>query len=259
MTDQHNPAVFLSYTRFDDEYDQGALSHLREQLGRALRFAAGSTIDIFQDTEHIKLGQSIHTRIAQSLGAAMVFIPILTPSYITSTWCRTELERFLQREQHLGRADLIIPIYYQTVRGLEEARASAHATQAAADPLVRVLAPRLAADWRDLRALALDSREVRIAVERIAGRIIEVLEELQAAPPPPAIPAEQLVAPPGTSGNASERTSEQRSGVFVGDQARIYGPVVGSSSGQITTSYQISPDDRPAPEQRSDPADSTPE
>jgi hypothetical protein len=189
----------------------------------------------------------------------MVFIPILTPSYITSTWCRTELERFLQREQHLGRADLIIPIYYQTVRGLEEARASAHATQAAADPLVRVLAPRLAADWRDLRALALDSREVRIAVERIAGRIIEVLEELQAAPPPPAIPAEQLVAPPGTSGNASERTSEQRSGVFVGDQARIYGPVVGSSSGQITTSYQISPDDRPAPEQRSDPADSTPE
>jgi hypothetical protein len=68
-----------------------------------------------------------------------------------------------------------------------------------------------------------------------------------------------LVAPPGTSGNASERTSEQRSGVFVGDQARIYGPVVGSSSGQITTSYQISPDDRPAPEQRSDPADSTPE
>lgn len=73
MTDQQNPAVFLSYTRFDDEYDQGALSRLREQLGRALRFASGSEIDIFQDSEHIRLGQSIQERIERLLGEAMVF------------------------------------------------------------------------------------------------------------------------------------------------------------------------------------------
>jgi hypothetical protein len=187
-TDHHNPAVFLSYTRFDDEYDQGALSRLREQLAWALRFAGGTAIDIFQDTEHIKLGQSIHTRIEQSLGEAMVFIPILTPSYFKSTWCREELQRFLQREQHLGRADLIMPVYYQTVRALEQARAALPIAQSVSDPLVRELAPRLTADWRYLRALEPDSRAVRVAVERIAARIVEVLDEMQASPPPPAGP-----------------------------------------------------------------------
>jgi formylglycine-generating enzyme required for sulfatase activity len=174
---QRKPAIFFSYTRSDDTYEDGALSTLRERLEKALRFSSGEAFDIFQDVEDIKLGQDIRQRIETSLDATMVFVPIITPSYLKSTWCREELECFLKREQQLGRRDLILPIYYQQVPALEGARQGPQAANTATDPLVRELAPRLSVDWRKLRRKEPESREVRMAVEDIAERIFEVLEE----------------------------------------------------------------------------------
>jgi formylglycine-generating enzyme required for sulfatase activity/uncharacterized protein YbaR (Trm112 family) len=188
VSNQHRPSIFLSYTRRDDEYERGALSALRERLEAALHFASGEPIDIFQDVEHIKLGQGIRQRIEESLDEAMVFVPIITPSYLNSRWCRDELERFLKREQQLGRSDLILPIYYQRVPALERARQGPQAASTATDVLVREMAPRLSVDWRDLRSKGLESQEVRNELERIAERIIELLEELEQAPPPPPPP-----------------------------------------------------------------------
>jgi formylglycine-generating enzyme required for sulfatase activity len=186
LSSKRKPAIFLSYTRFDDTYEGGALSTLRERLEEALRFSSGEeTLDIFQDVEDIKFGQDIRQRIEASLAETMVFVPIITPSYLKSRWCREELERFLKREQQLGRRDLILPIYYQSVRALERARQGPRAASTATDALVQELAPRLSVDWRDLRRKEPESREVRMAVERIAERILEVLEELEQATPEP--------------------------------------------------------------------------
>jgi hypothetical protein len=184
MSKQQNPSIFLSYTRFDDEYAGGELTQLRERLEQTLRFLGGRAINIFQDVEHIQFGQNISERIEQSLNEVMVFVPILTPSYFKSAWCRTELERFLKREQQLERNYLIIPIYYQTVRELEQARQHPQAAGPVNDPLVQALAPRLAVDWRKMRTKSPDSPEVRNELERVATRIIEVLEELEKAPAP---------------------------------------------------------------------------
>jgi formylglycine-generating enzyme required for sulfatase activity len=184
LSSKRKPAIFLSYTRNDDEYEGGALSALRQRLEDALRFASGEPLDIFQDVEDIKFGQDIRQRIEKSLAETMVFVPIITPSYLKSRWCREELERFLKREQQLGRRDLILPIYYQRVPALERARQGPRAASTATDALVRELAPRLSVDWRDLRRKEPESREVRMAVERIAERILEVLEELEQATPP---------------------------------------------------------------------------
>ncbi len=46
------------------------------------------------------------------LGAVTFLIPILTPSFFKSDYCRGEVEKFLDREKQLDRNDLILPIYY---------------------------------------------------------------------------------------------------------------------------------------------------
>lgn len=180
------PTAFLSYTRFDDEFVGGALTQVRTKLADTLRFLSGDSIEIFQDVADIGLGQNIQQRIKQSLTEAMVLIPIITPSYFTSQWCREELELFLERERHLQRNDLIISIYYQTVPALDAAMQHPSATQPASDPLIAEIAQRLAVDWRPLRGLALNDPQVRSKLERIAGRIITIMTgQTPAQPAPP--------------------------------------------------------------------------
>jgi hypothetical protein len=169
----------MSYTRQDDQYLDGALSDLREKLKQALLFHAGQPIGIFQDTEDIHTGQNIQQRIAESLNETMLLLPIITPSYLHSAWCRDEFLRFLDRERRIGRNDLIIPVYYQTVQTLDAAMQ--HPSQAApsSDPIIQTIATRLAADWRNLRR----SPDARIneEIERIAQRVIQVITEIEAS------------------------------------------------------------------------------
>lgn len=173
------PQIFMSYTHQDDQYLNGALSDLREKLKQALRFHAGRPIGIFQDTEDIHPGQNIQQRIAESLNETMLLLPIITPSYLNSAWCRDEFLRFLDRERRIDRNDLIIPVYYQTVPALDAAMQ--HPSQAApsSDPIIQTIAARLAADWRNLRR----SPDARIneEIERIAQRVIQVIEEIEAS------------------------------------------------------------------------------
>jgi hypothetical protein len=179
MSAASKPVAFMSYTRFDDEYQGAALTRLREELSKTVQFLHGEEIEIFQDVEGIKLGQNIQQQITASLNETLLLIPILTPSYFKSAWCRDELSSFLDRERQLGRNDLIISIYYQEVRELSEAMKYPGVRGFVNDPLIQEIAPRLASDWRSLRDQDLKAPAVKHELERIARRIIDVVQELQ--------------------------------------------------------------------------------
>ena len=51
------PDAFLSYTRFDDQHDRGAISQFRLRLASAVRAVTGEHFDIFQDVNGIGLGE----------------------------------------------------------------------------------------------------------------------------------------------------------------------------------------------------------
>jgi len=176
------PIAFMSYTRFDDKYLGEALTRFREELSDTIRFLNGREIEIFQDVEGIKLGQNIQQQITASLNETLLLIPILTPSYFKSAWCRDELSSFLDRERQLGRNDLIISIYYQDVRELNEAMKHPRFHGPMNDPLIQEIAPRLASDWRSLRDQDWKAPAVKHELERIARRIIDVVQELQSQP-----------------------------------------------------------------------------
>lgn len=139
------PVAFLSYVRADDQHENGRLSEFCQRLSGEVRLQTGEVFGIFQDRNDIRWGEQWQQRIDDSLDAVTFLIPILTPGFFRSPPCRAEFERFLDRENRLGRRDLILPVYYVNCPILnDEARREA-------DLLAKTIAERQYADWRELR------------------------------------------------------------------------------------------------------------
>ena len=103
--------AFLSYTRFDDRHDGGAITEFCRRLASAVRAVTGAPFQIFQDVVGMGIGEHWPGKLDEMLNAARFFIPIVTPSYFTSKPCRDELEKFLRggraRTQRPRPADLL--------------------------------------------------------------------------------------------------------------------------------------------------------
>lgn len=170
----HLATAYMSYTRFDDLYVNGALTLFRERLNGEIRAQTGGAFHIFQSTQDIQWGQSTRDRLAQIINSVTFFIPVITPSYFNDETCRTELRLFLEREQALERQDLILPIYYLTIPALEDP------SRLSDDPLIKAIADRLYVDWRDLRFETFDSPRARRLIATMAEQIRARMAEVQA-------------------------------------------------------------------------------
>ncbi|WP_417914424.1 right-handed parallel beta-helix repeat-containing protein [Candidatus Electronema sp. JM] len=163
------PLAFLSYANLDDQHEQGRLTQLRERLSGEVRMHTGQAFEIFQDRKDIVWGQPWEKRINDSLAATTFLLPIITPSFFNSAYCRDELERFLKREKELGRDDLILPVYYVNCLVLEDKEELKH------DKLAQVIAARQYADWRELRYEEFSSQQVRKSLAKMAQQIAAAL------------------------------------------------------------------------------------
>jgi F-box protein 11 len=170
MSQQHDQQydALMSYTRFDDQHHQQYLTTFCERLSGEVQAHTGKPFRIFQDIKDIGWGQPFEQRINTALETITFFIPILTPSFFASDFCRYELKKFLEREAQLGRSDLVLPVYYIEVAALEDNILRAD------DPLAQTLAARQRIDWRTLRFKSLDDPNdpaARILLEQMARQI----------------------------------------------------------------------------------------
>lgn len=106
------PAAFFSYVRADDEHERGYLTELRRALAAEASAQTGEEFLIFQDREDILWGQRWRRRIEESIDSSTVLVAVLTPRFFKSESCKDEWDRFREREEKLGRDDLILPIYF---------------------------------------------------------------------------------------------------------------------------------------------------
>jgi hypothetical protein len=194
---------FFSYSREDDDDSKGALSELRDRIQRELRGQLGrsaKTFRLWQDKESIAPGKLWESEIKGAIGQSAFFIPIITPTVVASEYCHIEFDAFLEREKALGRNDLIFPILYIRVPGLEDG------VQRKQDLRLSVISRRQYVDWRELRYRDANSEEVRKAVARFCSKIVDTLTwshppaspgladrtesngPAPAAPPPSAVP-----------------------------------------------------------------------
>ena len=84
--------AFLSYSHADDEYLDGAISWLREELQRASKAVTGREFKIFQDRDGIAFGENWQERLEKALESTVVMLPILTPSFLASEACHEECD-----------------------------------------------------------------------------------------------------------------------------------------------------------------------
>ncbi len=163
------PTGFWSYTRDDDTHADKRLSQLRAMLADELQGQIGGSpkVRVFQDFSMIPLGSTWEREINDALDQSSFLIPIVTPRFLHSEWCRKELLRFLARERALGRDDLIFPVRYIDTRHI-----SAPWDGSADDAeVLALLRSRQEIDFTALRFDDPKSKPVALKIEELATSI----------------------------------------------------------------------------------------
>jgi parallel beta-helix repeat protein len=206
-------AGFMSYVRIDDHHENGRLTELCSRLAGEVRMQLGERFSIFQDRNDVSWGQQWHQRIDGVIDATTFLFPIITPGFFKSPGCREEVERFLKRENQLGRSDLILPIYYLNCPAMGDE------TLRDGDSIAHTIAARQYADWRELRFEPFTTPAVGKTLAALAGQIVRALEHVERE----LSPASKIASKRGSDdqragGNESGR---DRASVSVGGPQRL--------------------------------------
>jgi F-box protein 11 len=203
----------MSYVRFDDAHEDGQLTAFRERLAGEIRIQTGREFPIFQDRNDIAWGQNWQQRIEEALDEVTFLLVIVTPGLFQSPECRHEVAQFREREQTLGRTDLILPVYYVSAREIDDPGLRE------ADDLASLLCERQYADWRELRFEPLTSPVVRKTLAQLASRIRDSFSQEAANRPAQPGPS------PQPAGSQAARSAVSASGIVPRqDTARIEPP-----------------------------------
>ena len=160
---------FFSYSRRDDQHAEGALSRLRARIYGELRLQLGRDLRLWQDTAAIPEGTLWEQEIKSAIAESAFFVPIVTPSAVGSKHCRLEFKSFLDREQALGRNNLIFPLLYVRVPALEREE------EWRRDEVLEIIGVRQYIDWQDYRHRDLREPEVARKIELYCRNIVETL------------------------------------------------------------------------------------
>jgi len=162
MTDSQG---FWSYVHSDDDADTGRIVHLAHDIVAQYEMLTNEHIELFLDRDGIAWGNDWEDRIEGSLATVAFFIPVLTPRYFASPVCRNELNTFARRATDLGVQELLLPILYMEIPGLED--------ETPTDELVALVRRFQWVDWRSLRFDDRSSPEYRKAVAALAARLVQ--------------------------------------------------------------------------------------
>jgi hypothetical protein len=167
---------FFSYSRRDDELSQGSLSRLRTQIYNDLRLQLGLNFKLWQDTVAIPEGAEWEREIQRAISESVFFIPIVTPSSVASIHCRKEFEAFLDREEELGRENLVFPLLYVRVPALEKEELWRQ------DTLLGIIGRRQYFDWQKFRHRSFTEGEIAERIGQFCQNIVESLQQPWVSP-----------------------------------------------------------------------------
>lgn len=100
--------IFLSYARIDDELPsnvvdgKGFVTCLYQELFHQLRQSGDDETKIWRDTRDIDPADQFDQVIKNAIGAADLFLVVLSPNWMKRPYCRKELDYFCERRKHIG-------------------------------------------------------------------------------------------------------------------------------------------------------------
>jgi TIR domain len=93
--------LFLSYAHTDDP---SWVKAFETTLRVGLRDRLGHDVSIWQDTHELRLGQNWQAEIEAAIDQTAAFVALVSPGYMSSTWCMRERRHFLEAEAGTNRA-----------------------------------------------------------------------------------------------------------------------------------------------------------
>ncbi|MFC9326093.1 toll/interleukin-1 receptor domain-containing protein [Kitasatospora sp. NPDC057015] len=172
----NDPSGFWSYTHRDNELDSGRILRLSEAIKNEFEIITGGELKVFVDSKSISWGEAWRIRIDTAIFGITFLIPVMTPRFFTSPECRREVLTFSGHAASLGLEDLLLPIHYVNVPQLTK--------DPSGDEVMALLAQRQWVDWRDLRLEAEDSPAYRKAINELALRLSQIVEQALTVDPP---------------------------------------------------------------------------
>ncbi|MBL8448087.1 MAG: toll/interleukin-1 receptor domain-containing protein [Zoogloeaceae bacterium] len=164
---------FWSYVHADDEAEGERISRLARDVANQFEMLTGEPLEVFLDRDAIRWGEDWRDRIDSSLTSVAFFIPVMTPRYFMSSECRREFQFFARRAVQLGIKDLILPLLYVDVPGIQ--------AEFPSDEIMLLVRSFQWEDWRELRFADLTSEGYRRGVARLAAHLVEVNRRMEKA------------------------------------------------------------------------------
>ncbi|WP_299572983.1 toll/interleukin-1 receptor domain-containing protein [uncultured Williamsia sp.] len=173
-TGEEKPYGFWSYVHDDDAADGGKIARLSTRIKDEYKMiTGGDEIEIFLDRESIEWGQKWRSVIDEALTDTAFFIPIVTARYVRRPECRRELLKFSANARRKGVPELVLPILYLAVPGLEED---------SPDEVLATIARTQYEDWTELRFEDERSPSYSRAINKLAQRLSVIAAEISARP-----------------------------------------------------------------------------
>lgn len=165
---------FWSYVRLDDDAEGGRIAQLARDIVMQFEMLTNDEVDLFLDRDSLEWGAHWQARIDDALADVAFFVPVLTPRYFASPACRAELNAFARSANELGVGQLLLPILYLDVPGVEDD-----------DPDDDLIALARSFNWVDFRKIGLldrDASQYRQAVRALAQRLAEANRDAERSP-----------------------------------------------------------------------------
>jgi hypothetical protein len=150
----------FSYTRTKDQFN--AVSQLAKYLEMELKIRAPGS-ELFHDITSIVEGQHFPEVLTDQSRRSDVFLPLISPAWLASNWCRREYLTFTSDLTDSQRLHRVLPVLWVATPQLETD---------AEDALIAALKPVQRFDWSELRYGDWNSPENRREVGRLADRIV---------------------------------------------------------------------------------------
>lgn len=217
--DKYN--AFISYAWADNElpvegssgWVSAFLSRLRGQLGRELRRQSEGD-RVFIDYERLRRNQPLSDAIRGVLSDSLLLVPIVSPSYFASLWCRQELEAFFAL--HGPQTDRIFPVWMEPVDP-DELPAEARPLAAAVDERLKYqfwyLDEERQVRTRHFPQVDPTDREFGLMQQKMAREMASLLREIQKTEQPeeelpqallPVVESDQLILVNGGDADADQ-------------------------------------------------------
>ena len=166
--------LFLSYRHEDNDYLDGAIIRLADDIANEYRYQFASDLEVFVDSRSLAWGTEWQTALNSAVDATTFIMPAITPGYISSQACRSELQRFVSRGEDLVNGHILSVIWQDY-----------HSTAAAAQnpSIVETIERYQYEDVSNLRDKDPKDSEYKARVRDLVGKIRRnVLEDLEKTP-----------------------------------------------------------------------------